>query len=643
MKLGEILFSIATLLILTLGVKAQTAENDPYKTSDQLIVFDSTFVQMTESGLCYTTQHIRYKALTAAGAKKFSTIKYDYEPLSADVQIISAKIMKANQSSVVLDASKVYDYEAPARAIYWGARQKMLAVGRIEAGDMVDVVLSRKGFTYALLGQDNEERFIPPMRGEFYEIIHFFDNIPIQSKYYEVNIPAHKTVQYKLYNGAIKVKESLSTEMKNYQFSLTQIMPIKTEANMVGLVDVAPKVIITTTMKWEEKSKWFYGVNESYGSFTSTPELESLVAKLLKNSKTELDSIHALTHWVADNMRYSGLSMGTGEGYTLHNVDMNLTDRCGVCKDKASLLVAMLRAAGFETYAAMTMAGSRIENIPADQFNHSVTAVVLRNGEIQMLDPTWVTFNRELWSSLEQQQNYLIGTAEGMTLMETPISDPINHYLRIDNKAKIDDAGNLTGTFTLDAEGQSDVSVRGMLTGPKHNRAKALEKLLRKYHPGVIVNSFEGVDDPYTYSQPVHLVINYSIPAFAQVSEKLIVFSPPLTTGFFKNLFWHLSIDTTLESRNYSFKTRCTQLIEETETIELPSFIKCLYMPENPQDINNPSAAYQAEFDLKGSTYIFKNKVSMNKRIFEKEEWTNVRAVVAAHKQTTEESIILEK
>lgn len=67
--------------------------------------------------------------------------------------------------------------------------------------------------------------------------------------------------------------------------------------------------------------------------------------------------------------------------------------------------------AGFEAYPAMTMAGSRVESIPADHFNHSVAVVKLSNGTYIPLDPTWVPFLRELWSSAEQQQNYLPGLA----------------------------------------------------------------------------------------------------------------------------------------------------------------------------------------------------------------------------------------
>lgn len=53
-----------------------------------------------------------------------------------------------------------------------------------------------------------------------------------------------------------------------------------------------------------------------------------------------MEKIAVLTHWVADNIRYAGISMGKGEGYTLHNTKMNYTDRCGVCKDIAGTLVS---------------------------------------------------------------------------------------------------------------------------------------------------------------------------------------------------------------------------------------------------------------------------------------------------------------
>ena len=182
---------------------------------------------------------------------------------------------------------------------------------------------------------------------------------------------------------------------------------------MVDLFDAAPKLMLSSTPKWQDKSLWFNKVNENYGSFNAIPEAQKKVNELIKGKKTEMEKIAVLTHWVADNIRYSGISMGEGEGFTLHNLKMNYTDRCGVCKDIASTLISFLRMAGFESYPAMTMAGSRVEKIPADHFNHCVAVVKLSNGTYIPLDPTWVPFVREVWSSAEQQQNYLPGVPEG--------------------------------------------------------------------------------------------------------------------------------------------------------------------------------------------------------------------------------------
>ncbi|GAI77872.1 unnamed protein product, partial [marine sediment metagenome] len=156
----------------------------------------------------------------------------------------------------------------------------------------------------------------------------------------------------------------------------------------------------------------------------------------------------------------------------------------GVCKDKAGMLVTMLRSAGFEAYACMTMAGSRIDYIAADQFNHSVTIVRLSDGKLHLLDPTWVPFVRELWSSAEQQQNYLPGLPQGSDLLKTPVSPPQNHFIRIKANSDLQINGTLTGEISVQAEGQSDARLRRMFTGScKSLWKKNLENELLKIYP----------------------------------------------------------------------------------------------------------------------------------------------------------------
>ena len=126
--------------------------------------------------------------------------KYGYDPLSAYVDIKKVTVYRKSGEIEELDMTKVYDYPAPARMIYWGAREKMIEIGRLEPGDAIEVFLFKKGYTYALL-QDDDDKYIPPMRGHFYDIVPFWSSDPMLCKYYSVTIPEEKLVQYRFYNG----------------------------------------------------------------------------------------------------------------------------------------------------------------------------------------------------------------------------------------------------------------------------------------------------------------------------------------------------------------------------------------------------------------------------------------------------------
>lgn len=640
-----VLFFLVNFLIFNLvsqDIKSLVKTTD-FPGYDLVTVFDSSYTDMQESGLSYVNTRILYKILTTEGAKELAVIKFDYDPLSAFVEIREAIIHRKNGDTELIDVQAVQDYAAPARMIYWGARQKQIPIGRLEPGDAVEVKMFRKGFTYALLKtEDDDSRYIPPMKGHFYDIVRFFESHPVKLKYYEVLIPESKQVQYKFYNGKVdSVIKKINGKVK-YAFTGKNLKPLQREPRMVGLDDIGPKLLISTSSNWEAKSTWFYSVNEDYGSFDSYPDLDKKVAEILKNAKTEDDTISLLTHWVADNMRYSGISMGEGEGFTLHNAKMNFTDRCGVCKDKASLLIAMLRAAGLESYAAMTMAGSRIDYIPADQFNHSITVVKKRNGEYQLLDPTWVPFVRELWSSREQQQNYLMGLPEGADLMETPISPAEKHYFRITGKSEILMDGTLIGEFTLDAEGQSDASVRSMFTRHyKDTWSKAVEEELMKNQPLINIEKVEYPKDPINYMEgPIRIFVKYSIPDYAIVSSEEIIFIPFVASNLFKGSQMHLSFDTDLETRKQNFTVGCSQLIELNEEITLPGNCEYIYLPEN-KDVDGTGASYSGSYILKGNSLKMNQKTELKKRRYEPSDWESFRETVKAQKKFASERVIL--
>ena len=621
--------------------KAGTTED--YPGSHNLIIFDSTDVNVQPSGLSYVNMHKLVKVLTPSGAKENAVITVGYDPQSAYVEIRKATVYRADGRTHELDISEVLDYPAPARAIYWGAREKMLEVGRLEPGDALEIYMFRKGFTYALLYDEEDEKYIPPMRGHFYDIVEFWSRDHTLEKVYRVYMPSDKFLQYEFYHGDVRSSLVKRGDEHIYTFTKTDFSQPEREPNMVAPSDEFPKLLLSTSPDWNAKSLWFYGVNEDYGSFDVTPEVQEKVDELLANAGDEMDSVSVLTHWVADNIRYSGISMGEGEGYTLHKGEMTYADRCGVCKDKAGMLVTMLRAAGFESYPAMTMAGSRIDYIPADQFNHSVTVVKLSDGEYHLLDPTWVPFVRELWSSLEQQQNYLLGVPEGADLMITPVSPPENHYFRLSGNSELAPDGTLTGTLTLDAEGQSDAAIRRMFTGNFISEWEdALSQQILREHPRAVITSMD-FGEPYEYLEgPLHIELEYTIPGYAVVTEDEIIMTPMALSGIFRRAMPHLYINTDLKERKYAFRDRCSRQVELDETVVLPFAADLVYSPETNLT-SGEAASFKGGYSTDGNKLIATGSLKLYKRIYEPGDWGSFREAVVYHKNMANNPVILRK
>ena len=666
---------LATLILSTVLAASAGAQVDArpgkYAGMNTITLFDSTGVYMEESGLSHVLTHKRVMANTFSGCARLSVVKMDYDPLSAYCEITHVLVHRAyngKTDTLVWPGREnnvpVYDYVAPARMIYWGASQKMVEVGHLDLQDELEVWTYKKGYTYALLADNNpslngtfaalpedDARYVPPMKGHFYDIVPFWSDEPVKKKVYQLNILDSKQLQYQVYfrgmpmNDQLDIRREAADEEGRSLYTFTNkedIMPLKREQRALANNDMQTKLLLSTSPDWQAKSRWFYGVNEDYGSFESTPAVRKKVNELLAGAKDEMDSISRLTHWVADNIRYAGISMGEGEGFTLHNQEMNFTDRCGVCKDKASTLIGFLRAAGFKAYAAMTMAGERIDRIPADQFNHSVCAVQLRDGSFRMLDPTWVPNVRELWSSAEQQQGYLIGTAEGCDLMETPVSPAENHYVRIMGESSIDKDGGLAGTITVTAEGQSDAAVRGVFNARQSEWRRNLELELLRVAPNAEIKDIKYTDPDRYLEQPVSITYTYYIPNYATVSKDVIEFIPLSARGFYCRAMGHLNFDFSQEKRTQPFSDRCSRLVDIRETVELPFAPSRMHYPM-VDGIANPAASFGCGFQLDGSKLSFGEQAVFGKRVYDAQDWPAFRASAMAQMKVSVTPVILTK
>ncbi len=619
---------IIAIIVSVMAFGTVTANEDPYSGYDKLTIYDSMTVRMEDNGLSHYVNHCRYRVLSDEGGRDFNSIIVDYDPLSAYCEIREVKIYRHGTDEEVPEYV-VCDYPAPAHMIYWGARQKMVPLGRLEPGDEVEFTTYKKGYTYALLqNEDPDAKYIPPMRGHFYDIVPFWNSQPVKHKVYQLSVLNSKNLQYKTYNGDISVKKIADNDRTLFVFEKNDIFPLTRLPMTVANNDIETKLILTTAKDWEAKSKWFFSVNEDFGSFEVNDEIKAKVAELLTKAKTENDSLDILTHWVADNIRYSGISMGEGEGYTLHKCEMTFRDRCGVCKDKAGMLIGMLRAAGFKAYAAMTMAGERIEDIPADQFNHCVTVVQRRNGNYQLLDPTWVPGVRgELWSSAEQQQNYLMGLPNGAKLGLTPVSSPQNHYVKMTATSKISKNGTLKATVTITADRQSDRTVRYIFRDFRENWKNNAENQLFAIYPNAKLKSVKYTDNDEYLKQPVKITYKFEVPDYAIVTDKEIVATPFLANGFFTFAMRHLYTDTRIEKRIHPFQDACSRYVAISETMSVPSGYTRVSTPP-ARNSNGKSISFKGGYSVGYNLVNFHETISLGKRIYDPDEWPDYRNAV---------------
>ena len=217
-----------------------------YPNDNLVVVFDSIKVDVKETGLSYVLTHTLTKVLNAKGAIDLSVVKFGYDPLSAYVDIRKVVIYKKDGTIRNLDMKDVLDYPAPARMIYWGAREKMIGVGRLDPGDAVEVIEFKKGFSLCSPGQgeDDDSKYIPPMKGHYYDIVDFWSGSPVKMKVYEIALPKDKPIQYKVYNGEVQSSELIRDDKTVYTFTKKDIVPFKSEPHGVSNSDIATKLLL---------------------------------------------------------------------------------------------------------------------------------------------------------------------------------------------------------------------------------------------------------------------------------------------------------------------------------------------------------------------------------------------------------------
>lgn len=332
-------------------------------------------------------------------------------------------------------------------------KDKLLQIPAADPGNIV-------GYEY-----DKEEQ--PLVLQDVWE---FQREIPVREVHYSLQLPAGW--EYKAFwINYSEVKPSQSGG-NQWDWTLSDVKAIRAEDEMPPLAGVAGQMVVSYFppggaalngfASWQEMGKWY--VNLTKGRRDSSPQISQEVAALTASAATPLDKMRALAQFVQHDIRYVAIELGIG-GFQPHSASDVFTHHYGDCKDKATLLSAMLSQIGVESFYVVINAerGSVSADTPANigAFDHVILAIKLpanvsdpslvatvdhpRLGNLLYFDPTNdVTPFGEIGGYL--QENYgLLVTTDGGELVQLPKQAPAMNSIARTGKLTLDASGTLRG------------------------------------------------------------------------------------------------------------------------------------------------------------------------------------------------------
>ncbi|HKV23651.1 MAG TPA: DUF3857 and transglutaminase domain-containing protein [Candidatus Acidoferrum sp.] len=332
----------------------------------------------------------------------------------------------------------------------------------------------------------------------------FQDTDPVREAKYTLELPAGW--EYKA--TFVNYPEVKPTSPGNgaWQWDVSNVPAIRPEEDMPPWGAVAGQMVVSFVPPGSRSERGIQNWNDmgiwedqlARGRRDVTPEIQSKVQELTGNETSPLGKMRALGKFVQDDVRYVAIELGIG-GWQPHAAGDVYTHHFGDCKDKATLLSAMLKAIGVDSYyvAVNTRRGVVNPQTPAVRwFNHVILAIKLPEsvndpsltaiyqdkalGRLLIFDPTDdLTPLGYLRGPL--QANYgLLVTDNGGELIELPKLAPTMNGIRRVGTLTLSSNGTLSGEVTEVRIGDrgSDQRYEMRTVANDKDRIKPIENLL---------------------------------------------------------------------------------------------------------------------------------------------------------------------
>ncbi|MEM7447268.1 MAG: DUF3857 domain-containing protein [Myxococcota bacterium] len=437
-----------------------------------------------ENGLSSSFRQIAAQIHDDEGARQWRTYSIPFEPGSERVEVREARVLRSNGE--VLESLRIFEQPLgePWYRIYYDTRALVVAFPDLSAGDVIEIQYRLDDIAHRNLFAD------------YYGDLHFLGGVhPTQHVDYVLITPSSRNFYFNSPDlPGLEHRQHIEDGTRIDHFRASQIPALKPEEGMPGRTEVAPFLHVSTYLNWADVGRWYWGLVKD--QLYADESLKRTVQELVGDTEDLSLRVQRIQHWVVQNTRYVGLEFGI-HGYKPYRVPEIVQRGFGDCKDKASLLVTMLREAGIE--AELVLVRTR------------------RNGEIDPLPASLAIFDHAI-AYVPALELYIDGTAEHSGMRELPQMDQGVAVLHVGPAGAELRRSPVLGPqhnrrerqmhIRLDADGAAQVSVSEEIVGAQASsmrhryqaegsRSERWERAMRSLFPGLNLTrvDMEGTGD----------------------------------------------------------------------------------------------------------------------------------------------------
>ncbi|MFI4910365.1 MAG: DUF3857 domain-containing protein [Sedimentisphaeraceae bacterium JB056] len=467
--------------------ESQSVTIETYPNADEVILHDYTQVSYNPDGTAIEVSEGYTKILTEKAKRSNQTVSYNFTIPYNEIDVSLVEIIKPDGQSVTIDVEsegKVMIDRSQMSSNIYNPNDKIfqVSISGIEIGDILHTSVTTK--------------IVKPRMVDSWSDYQVFEyTSPIKNLVYEIIAPKEKPLE----SIALKDKQGdtvtyTSSETDDaiiHKWTVKDIDMIYPEPDMPAFWTTVQRLLVSTNPDWPSVSRWYWELSKPH--LEANEEMKAKCRELISGIEDKDEQMRAIFKFVSQDIRYLGITVEKeAPGYEPHDASMTFANRHGVCRDKAALLVAMLRASGFQAYPVLIYSGpKKDEEVPQPYFNHAISAVKDDDGSFILMDSTDES-TQELLPAYLNDCSYLVATPEGTQLMVSPIEPAEDNMMDIETTAEVSIDGRYKAQSTLIFEGINDNAYRGFfLRSSPEQRRQYFEAVVKRLLPGANLTSFE--------------------------------------------------------------------------------------------------------------------------------------------------------